>query len=319
MKIEIEKKGFSLIEILLYLSVIIFLSVIAFILYIKVSERYFLSNEVSHLQNLKLSLDQIQNLNDVTFSNDFYKSISISNNSNGDILDQWKGIIVLSKDDNGNDYTISYSNLSLFNCSELSHDGLSIFKFVTINNTLLSRTTIYTKSTPCKKNGNTLLFENFDSESSSSKSSDESDDISETTENSETQKSILVNAPWGYAIIQQSQSGYLKNGDYEISLNESSIGGASSVISSDSFLSKLLKNYIDSNKGTISNGDLENYIYSIGDGYSDQIDGKSISFKNTDVPKALCNNGGFYCHITKNSDGTYTTTATFSKKLKYSY
>lgn len=328
---KLKNKGFSLVEMLIVLAIILIISVAAFFIYKNVSQKSDLNKEVEHLSLIKSSLDSIQRLDKTTLDADFFKSIEISSDNKGDIYDTWKSPIAISKSANSSlFYDISYSNMNKYNCINLSNEFKNIFQKITINSNDMSKFTISDLTNACSsEESNTIVFSNFkkvEGDSASNSDSKSGSDNTSTGDNSNSggstltpeeyaaqQKELLDNSPWDSKIITQTQSGYDNDGNYIVQLDNS----GSNISSSDSAYSSIIAKYIDSNKGTISTSDLQNYVMSLGDGASDTIDGKSLTFTNSPVPKSLCYSKGFSCDISQSSDGSYTTKVTFSKAAKF--
>lgn len=326
---KLKNKGFSLVEMLIVLAIILIISVAAFFIYKNVSQKSDLNKEVEHLSLIKSSLDSIQRLDKTTLDADFFKSIEISSDNKGDIYDTWKSPIAISKSANSSlFYDISYSNMNKYNCINLSNEFKNIFQKITINSNDMSKFTISDLTNACSsEESNTIVFSNFkkvEGDSASNSDSKSGSDNTSTGDNSggstltpeeyaAQQKELLDNSPWDSKIITQTQSGYDNDGNYIVQLDNS----GSNISSSDSAYSSIIAKYIDSNKGTISTSDLQNYVMSLGDGASDTIDGKSLTFTNSPVPKSLCYSKGFSCDISQSSDGSYTTKVTFSKAAKF--
>lgn len=329
---KLKNKGFSLVELLIVLAIILIISVAAFFIYKNVSQKSDLNKEVEHLSLIKSSLDSIQRLDKTTLDADFFKSIEISSDNKGDIYDTWKSPIAISKSANSSlFYDISYSNMNKYNCINLSNEFKNIFQKITINSNDMSKFTVSDLTNACSsEESNTIVFSNFkkvEGDSASNSDSKSGSDNTSTGDNSNSggstltpeeyaaqQKELLDNSPWDSKIITQTQSGYDNDGNYIVQLDNS----GSNISSSDSAYSSIIAKYIDSNKGTISTSDLQNYVMSLGDGASDTIDGKSLTFTNSPVPKSLCYSKGFSCDISQSSDGSYTTKVTFSKAAKFS-
>lgn len=329
---KLKNKGFSLVEMLIVLAIILIISVAAFFIYKNVSQKSALNKEVEHLSLIKSSLDSIQRLDKTTLDADFFKSIEISSDNKGNIYDTWKSPITISKSANSSlFYDISYSNMNKYNCINLSNEFKNIFQKITINSNDMSKFTVSDLTNACSsEESNTIVFSNFkkvDGDSASNSDSKSGSDNTSTGDNSNSggstltpeeyaaqQKELLDNSPWDSKIITQTQSGYDNDGNYIVQLDNS----GSNISSSDSAYSGIIAKYIDSNKGTISTSDLQNYVMSLGDGASDTIDGKSLTFTNSPVPKSLCYSKGFSCDISQSSDGSYTTKVTFSKAAKFS-
>lgn len=329
---KLKNKGFSLVEMLIVLAIILIISVAAFFIYKNVSQKSALNKEVEHLSLIKSSLDSIQRLDKTTLDADFFKSIEISSDNKGNIYDTWKSPIAISKSANSSlFYDISYSNMNKYNCINLSNEFKNIFQKITINSNDMSKFTVSDLTNACSsEESNTIVFSNFkkvDGDSASNSDSKSGSDNTSTGDNSNSggstltpeeyaaqQKELLDNSPWDSKIITQTQSGYDNDGNYIVQLDNS----GSNISSSDSAYSSIIAKYIDSNKGTISTSDLQNYVMSLGDGASDTIDGKSLTFTNSPVPKSLCYSKGFSCDISQSSDGSYTTKVTFSKAAKFS-
>lgn len=329
---KLKNKGFSLVEMLIVLAIILIISVAAFFIYKNVSQKSDLNKEVEHLSLIKSSLDSIQRLDKTTLDADFFKSIEISSDNKGNIYDTWKSPIAISKSANSSlFYDISYSNMNKYNCINLSNEFKNIFQKITINSNDMSKFTVSDLTNACSsEESNTIVFSNFkkvDGDSSSNSGSNSGSGNDSTGDNSNSggstltpeeyaaqQKELLDNSPWDSKIITQTQSGYDNDGNYIVQLDNS----GSNISSSDSAYSSIIAKYIDSNKGTISTSDLQNYVMSLGDGASDTIDGKSLTFTNSPVPKSLCYSKGFSCDISQSSDGSYTTKVTFSKAAKFS-
>lgn len=328
---KLKNKGFSLVELLIVLAIILIISVAAFFIYKNVSQKSDLNKEVEHLSLIKSSLDSIQRLDKTTLDADFFKSIEISSDNKGDIYDTWKSPIAISKSANSSlFYDISYSNMNKYNCINLSNEFKNIFQKITINSNDMSKFTVSDLTNACSsEESNTIVFSNFkkvEGDSASNSDSKSGSDNTSTGDNSNSggstltpeeyaaqQKELLDNSPWDSKIITQTQSGYDNDGNYIVQLDNS----GSNISSSDSAYSSIIAKYIDSNKGTISTSDLQNYVMSLGDGASDTIDGKSLTFTNSPVPKSLCYSKGFSCDISQSSDGSYTTKVTFSKAAKF--
>lgn len=328
---KLKNKGFSLVEMLIVLAIILIISVAAFFIYKNVSQKSALNKEVEHLSLIKSSLDSIQRLDKTTLDADFFKSIEISSDNKGNIYDTWKSPIAISKSENSSlFYDISYSNMNKYNCINLSNEFKNIFQKITINSNDMSKFTVSDLTNACSsEESNTIVFSNFkkvDGDSASNSDSKSGSDNTSTGDNSNSggstltpeeyaaqQKELLDNSPWDSKIITQTQSGYDNDGNYIVQLDNS----GSNISSSDSAYSSIIAKYIDSNKGTISTSDLQNYVMSLGDGASDTIDGKSLTFTNSPVPKSLCYSKGFSCDISQSSDGSYTTKVTFSKAAKF--
>lgn len=328
---KLKNKGFSLVEMLIVLAIILIISVAAFFIYKNVSQKSDLNKEVEHLSLIKSSLDSIQRLDKTTLDADFFKSIEISSDNKGDIYDTWKSPIAISKSANSSlFYDISYSNMNKYNCINLSNEFKNIFQKITINSNDMSKFTVSDLTNACSsEESNTIVFSNFkkvEGDSASNSDSKSGSDNTSTGDNSNSggstltpeeyaaqQKELLDNSPWDSKIITQTQSGYDNDGNYIVQLDNS----GSNISSSDSAYSSIIAKYIDSNKGTISTSDLQNYVMSLGDGASDTIDGKSLTFTNSPVPKSLCYSKGFSCDISQSSDGSYTTKVTFSKAAKF--
>lgn len=328
---KLKNKGFSLVEMLIVLAIILIISVAAFFIYKNVSQKSALNKEVEHLSLIKSSLDSIQRLDKTTLDADFFKSIEISSDNKGNIYDTWKSPIAISKSANSSlFYDISYSNMNKYNCINLSNEFKNIFQKITINSNDMSKFTVSDLTNACSsEESNTIVFSNFkkvDGDSASNSDSKSGSDNTSTGDNSNSggstltpeeyaaqQKELLDNSPWDSKIITQTQSGYDNDGNYIVQLDNS----GSNISSSDSAYSSIIAKYIDSNKGTISTSDLQNYVMSLGDGASDTIDGKSLTFTNSPVPKSLCYSKGFSCDISQSSDGSYTTKVTFSKAAKF--
>lgn len=329
---KLKNKGFSLVEMLIVLAIILIISVAAFFIYKNVSQKSALNKEVEHLSLIKSSLDSIQRLDKTTLDADFFKSIEISSDNKGNIYDTWKSPIAISKSANSSlFYDISYSNMNKYNCINLSNEFKNIFQKITINSNDMSKFTVSDLTNACSsEESNTIVFSNFkkvEGDSASNSDSKSGSDNTSTGDNSNSdgstltpeeyaaqQKELLDNSPWDSKIITQTQSGYDNDGNYIVQLDNS----GSNISSSDSAYSSIIAKYIDSNKGTISTSDLQNYVMSLGDGASDTIDGKSLTFTNSPVPKSLCYSKGFSCDISQSSDGSYTTKVTFSKAAKFS-
>ena len=328
---KLKNKGFCLVELLIVLAIILIISVAAFFIYKNVSQKSDLNKEVEHLSLIKSSLDSIQRLDKTTLDADFFKSIEISSDNKGDIYDTWKSPIAISKSANSSlFYDISYSNMNKYNCINLSNEFKNIFQKITINSNDMSKFTVSDLTNACSsEESNTIVFSNFkkvEGDSASNSDSKSGSDNTSTGDNSNSggstltpeeyaaqQKELLDNSPWDSKIITQTQSGYDNDGNYIVQLDNS----GSNISSSDSAYSSIIAKYIDSNKGTISTSDLQNYVMSLGDGASDTIDGKSLTFTNSPVPKSLCYSKGFSCDISQSSDGSYTTKVTFSKAAKF--
>lgn len=328
---KLKNKGFSLVEMLIVLAIILIISVAAFFIYKNVSQKSDLNKEVEHLSLIKSSLDSIQRLDKTTLDADFFKSIEISSDNKGNIYDTWKSPIAISKSANSSlFYDISYSNMNKYNCINLSNEFKNIFQKITINSNDMSKFTVSDLTNACSsEESNTIVFSNFkkvEGDSASNSDSKSGSDNTSTGDNSNSggstltpeeyaaqQKELLDNSPWDSKIITQTQSGYDNDGNYIVQLDNS----GSNISSSDSAYSSIIAKYIDSNKGTISTSDLQNYVMSLGDGASDTIDGKSLTFTNSPVPKSLCYSKGFSCDISQSSDGSYTTKVTFSKAAKF--
>lgn len=328
---KLKNKGFSLVEMLIVLAIILIISVAAFFIYKNVSQKSDLNKEVEHLSLIKSSLDSIQRLDKTTLDADFFKSIEISSDNKGNIYDTWKSPIAISKSANSFlFYDISYSNMNKYNCINLSNEFKNIFQKITINSNDMSKFTVSDLTNACSsEESNTIVFSNFkkvEGDSASNSDSKSGSDNTSTGDNSNSggstltpeeyaaqQKELLDNSPWDSKIITQTQSGYDNDGNYIVQLDNS----GSNISSSDSAYSSIIAKYIDSNKGTISTSDLQNYVMSLGDGASDTIDGKSLTFTNSPVPKSLCYSKGFSCDISQSSDGSYTTKVTFSKAAKF--
>lgn len=329
--LKLKNKGFSLVEMLIILAIILIISVAAFFIYKNVSQKSDLNKEVEHLSFIKSSLDSIQRLDKTTLDADFFKSIEISSDNKGNIYDTWKSPIAISKSANSSlFYDISYSNMNKYNCINLSNEFKNIFQKITINSNDMSKFTVSDLTNACSsEESNTIVFSNFkkvEGDSASNSDSKSGSDNTSTGDNSNSggstltpeeyaaqQKELLDNSPWDSKIITQTQSGYDNDGNYIVQLDNS----GSNISSSDSAYSSIIAKYIDSNKGTISTSDLQNYVMSLGDGASDTIDGKSLTFTNSPVPKSLCYSKGFSCDISQSSDGSYTTKVTFSKAAKF--
>lgn len=328
---KLKNKGFSLVEMLIVLAIILIILVAAFFIYKNVSQKSDLNKEVEHLSLIKSSLDSIQRLDKTTLDANFFKSIEISSDNKGNIYDTWKSPIAISKSANSSlFYDISYSNMNKYNCINLSNEFKNIFQKITINSNDMSKFTVSDLTNACSSEGsNTIVFSNFkkvEGDSASNSDSKSGSDNTSTGDNSNSggstltpeeyaaqQKELLDNSPWDSKIITQTQSGYDNDGNYIVQLDNS----GSNISSSDSAYSSIIAKYIDSNKGTISTSDLQNYVMSLGDGASDTIDGKSLTFTNSPVPKSLCYSKGFSCDISQSSDGSYTTKVTFSKAAKF--
>jgi prepilin-type N-terminal cleavage/methylation domain-containing protein len=330
---KIKNKGFTLVEMLIVLAIILALSVAAFFIYKNVSQKSQLNKEVEHLSLIKSSLDSISNFGKTTLDTELFKSIEITDNSKGDILDTWKSPIIISKSENSSlFYDIKYSNLNKYNCINLANDFKTVFGKLSVNDTIISNISVSALTDDCNSESNTLTFSNYkkvDGDSSSSNSGGNTEDTGNSKgeetksdagttltpeEYAKQQQDLLDNSPWDSKIITQMQSGYDDSGNYVVQLDNA----GSTISSSDSAYSGIISKYIDSNKGTISTSDFQNYVMSLGDGASDIIDGKSLTFTDSPVPKSLCYSKGFSCNIAQSSDGKYTTKVTFSKAAKFS-
>lgn len=322
--LKLQNKGFTLVEMLITLAIILIISISAFFIYKNVSQKSQLNNEVEHLSFIKTSIESITNFDKTTLDNEFFKSIALADNSNGDILDTWKNPITISKSEISSlFYDIKYSNLNKYNCINLTNNFKYIFGKITINNNSVSNGTISDFTTDCSSENNTLIFSNYkkiegdnsaaDKNNNSGSNTDSNGTILTPEEYSKQQQELLDNSPWESKIITQMQSGYNDSGSYVVQLDNF----GSTISSSDSDYSGIIAKYIESNNGTISTSDFQNYVISLVDGSADIINGKTLTFSNSPVPKSLCYSKGFSCDISLGSDNKYTTKVTFSKLAKF--
>lgn len=158
-------RGFTLIEILLVLSVIAALSAAFFFLYLNVNESYKINKESNNIMSIKGALDKLgfqsNNLNDDTISL-LNISANSKTNKNNKILDAWGNPISISSYKT-NYYTISYQNMNPESCSRLLKKMGGIFNTVSVNNSDYEKSSDISSNCSSENNlsTNTLSFSNY--------------------------------------------------------------------------------------------------------------------------------------------------------------
>lgn len=171
-----KSKGFTLVEILLALAIIMVIALTAFFVFKFVQEKYRLNKETVNLTSLKSSIESIKKTNvNADLSNGNLVNYGAINkgalNSAGQLLDAWGSPIIISSGSDGKGiYYISYSNLSVNECIELSSSVSKNFSSTNINSNFSLKPTQANIVSYCANNSSTVVFSNDDGSSSSSSS-----------------------------------------------------------------------------------------------------------------------------------------------------
>lgn len=163
-----KKYGFTLIEILLALSIIMVIVVSAFFIFKSVESKTKLDKEVKNLTYLKSSIDSIRDLNKISIDNTILEKLGIldtsSIDSDGNLKDAW-GNVINFYNGNSSVYYITYNNLSLENCEGLATRNSATFGSEIINGFVLNKPTVSIINQACSsQNQNiSISFSNYDS------------------------------------------------------------------------------------------------------------------------------------------------------------